>query len=160
MPGRRAFRALPQRSVPFMVEAQEPTVLIVDDDSDTLIFLKLILEPQGYRVLLASHADNALRLLRRADLAVHLLLTNMVLPGANGGDFARKIRALRPALPILFMSRFNDSEAVRLKVWDSAAVMLDGKYPASEELLGKICEFLGATPMPLRQPQKAFRATV
>ena len=143
-----------------MADVQEQTILIVDDDADTLIFLKLILEPRGYRVLLASAADTALRLLRRADLAVHLMLTNRVLPAANGGDFAKSSRALRPALPILFMSRFPDSKAVRLKVWDSAVVMLDGRHPSDEALIDKICGLLGATPMPVRQPQKAFRATV
>ncbi len=143
-----------------MADVQEPTILIVDDDADTLIFLKLILEPCGYRVLLAGGADTALRLLRRADLPVHLLLTNMILPGSNGGDLARRSRALRPALPILFMSRFADCEAVRLKVWDSAVVMLDGQYPGDEALLEKICAFLAATPMPSRRPQKAFRAAV
>ena len=138
-----------------MVEKQ--TVLIVDHDSETLIFLKLILEPQGYRILLAGGVEAALRLLRHDDLAVDLLLTNMVLPGANGGELARWSRALRPALPILFMSRFEDREAVRLKVWDSAVVEKPAGEPA---FLAGICAFLGATPMPARRPQKAFRAAV
>ena len=143
-----------------MADVAEPTILIVDDDSDTLIFLKLILERQGHRVLLASAADAALRLLRRANLEVDLLLANMVLPDSNGGDLARRSRALRPELPILFMSRFNDAEAVRLKVWDSAVLVLDGKHRGEEAFLAKICDFLGATPMPSHRPQKAFRATV
>jgi DNA-binding NtrC family response regulator len=138
-----------------MADVEEQTVLIVDDDSDTLIFLRLILEPQGYRVLLASRAETALRLLRREDLAVSLLLTNLVLPGMNGGDFAKSSRALRPTLPILFMSRFNDTEAVRLKVWDSPVLE---KQPGEAEFLEKICDFLGATPMPSHQPQRANRA--
>ena len=140
-----------------MAGVEEPTVLIVDDDLDTLIFLKLTLEPCGYRVLLASQAETALRLLRRADLAVHLLLTNMVLPGTNGGDLARTSRALRPILPVLFMSRFDDAEAVRLKVWDSAVLE---EQAGEAAFLEKICAFLGATPMPSRGPQKAFRAAV
>ena len=140
-----------------MADLEKQTVLIVDHDSETLIFLKLILEPQGYRVLLAGGVETALRLLRHDDLAVDLLLTNMVLPGANGGEIARWSRALRPALPVLFMSRFEDSEAVRLKVWDSA--ILD-KPAAEEAFLERICAFLGATPMPARRPQKAFQASV
>lgn len=140
-----------------MAGLEEPTVLIVDDDLDTLIFLKLILEPCGYRALLANQADTALRLLRRRDLAVHLLLTNMLLPGTNAADLVRWTRALRPTLPILFMSRFDDTEAVRLKVWESAAAVLE-KHPVETAFLRKFCDFLGATPLPLREPQRANRA--
>jgi DNA-binding NtrC family response regulator len=140
-----------------MAGLEEPTVLIVDDDLDTLIFLKLILDPCGYRVLLASQADTALRLLRRRNLEVHLLLTNRLLPGTNAADLVRWSHALRPALPILFMSRFDDSEAVRLKVWESAVPVLD-KHPGETAFLKKICDFLGATPLPLREPQRANRA--
>src|SRR5579862_3495124 len=143
-----------------MADVEKQTVLIVDHDSETLIFLKLILEPQGYRVLLAGGVETALRLLRHDALAIDLLLTNMVLPGANGGEIARWSRALRPALPVLFMSRFEDSEAVRLKVWDGAGLLLDGNTTGEREFLRKISDFLGATPMPSHRPEKAFRATV
>ncbi len=139
-----------------MAGVEGQTVLIVDNDLDTLIFLKLVLEPQGYRVLLASHAETALRFLRRDDLPVNLLLTNLALPGMNGGGFAKNSRALRPTLPVLFMSRFDDTQAVRLKVWDNAVLE---KQPGEEEFLAKICDFLGATPMPSHQPQRARRAT-
>ena len=141
-----------------MAGAEERTVLIVDDDLDALIFLKLILETRGYRVLVASRAETALRLLRRDDLGVDLLLTNVVMPAMNGGELARGSRALRPTLPILFMSRFADTEAVRLKVWDSTVGVLD-KHSGEDAFLGKIYDFLGATPPPLRQPQRAFRAS-
>jgi|SRR5579862_6137707 len=143
-----------------MANVDGKTVLIVDDDSETLIFLKLILEPQGYRVLLAGGVETALRVLRHDDLAVNLLLTNRFLPGASGAEIARWSRSLRPALPILFMSRFEDSEAVRLKVWDGAGLLLDGNTTGEREFLRKISDFLGATPMPSHRPEKAFRATV
>ncbi len=142
-----------------MANVDGKTVLIVDDDSETLIFLKLILEPQGYRVLLAGGVETALRVLRHDDLAVNLLLTNRFLPGASGAEIARWSRSLRPALPILFMSRFEDSEAVRLKVWDGAGLLFEGNN-TEREFLRKISDFLGATPMPSHRPEKAFRATV
>ena len=81
-------------------------VLIVDDDLDALLFLKLILETQGYRALLANRAETALLLLQHEDIAVDLLLINLVIPETSGGDLARRSRALRPTLSILFMSKF------------------------------------------------------
>jgi DNA-binding response OmpR family regulator len=140
-----------------MADVDGKTILVVDDDSDSLIFLKLVLEAQGYRVLLASGTETALRVLRRADLAVDVMLTNSILPGSNGRDLMSRGRELRPSLPTLFMSRFNDREAVRLKVWDAAVLE---KHAGDAEFLGKIRDFLGATPMPSHRPQRAFRATV
>src|SRR2546426_11089027 len=96
------------------------TVLVVDDERDVLILLKLILETHGYRALLACGAEAALRLLRQDELMVDLLLTDVLMPGMNGTDLARAGRELRPGLPILFMSGFVDTDAVRLKVWDDA----------------------------------------
>src|SRR6267154_1058616 len=89
------------------------TVLVVDDEQDVLILLKLILETHGYRALLARGAEAALRLLRQDELTVDLLLTDVVMPGMNGTDLAQAGRELRPSLPILFMSGFVDSDAVR-----------------------------------------------
>ena len=133
-------------------------ILVVDDEQDILILLKLILETHGYRALLAQGAEAALLLLRQDELAVDLLLTDVVMPGMNGAALAHAGRALRPGLPILFMSGFVDADAVRFKVWDDAVRFL--KKPFTEELfLGNIREILGAIPLPAHTESKARSAS-
>ena len=133
-----------------MTGAEEPNVknvLVVDDEEDILILLKLILETHGYRALLARGPEAALRLLGQDNLTVDLLLTDVVMPGMNGTDLALATRKLRPGLPVLFMSGFVDTDAVRVKVWDDAVRFL--KKPFTEDIfLGNIREILGAVPLP------------
>ena len=134
------------------------TVLVVDDEEDILILLKLILETHGYRALLARGPEAALRLLGQDELTVDLLLTDVVMPGLNGTDLALASRKLRPGLPVLFMSGFVDTDAVRVKVWDDAVRFL--KKPFTEEaFLGNIREILGAVPLPAHTESKARAAS-
>jgi DNA-binding NtrC family response regulator len=135
------------------------TVLVVDDEQDVLILLKLILETHGYRALLANGAEGAMRFLGQEDLALDLLLTDIVMPGMTGTDLARFSKEMRPDLPILFMSGFADTEAVRLKVWDDAARLLHKPF-SEEAFVGEICDLLGAAPPPKIPPQSARSASV
>lgn len=130
------------------------TVLVVDDEPDVLILLKLILETHGYRALLAKGTQGAMRFLRQQDLALDLLLTDVVMCGMTGPELAQASKELRPGLAVLFMSAFSDTEAVRLKVWDDAARLL--RKPVSEEtFISEICDLLGAVSPPVHPPQKA-----
>jgi DNA-binding NtrC family response regulator len=138
-------------------EINPRTVLVVDDENDILILLKLILESHGYRALLAHGAMDALQLLGQDDLKVDLLLTDIVMPGMDGMDFARISRKLRPGLPILFMSGFVDTDAVRLKIWDDGVRFLRKPF-TKETIVGNICELLGAIALPIYQPQTARAA--
>ena len=135
------------------------TVLVVDDEQDILILLKLILETHGYRALLASGAEGAMRFLGQKNLALDLLLTDVVMPGMTGTDLAKASKELRPELPVLFMSGFADTEAVRLKVWDDAARLLHKPF-SEETFIGEICDLLGAAPPPDQMPQHARGASV
>ena len=139
-------------------KATPKTILVVDDEQDVLILLKLILETSGYRALLAPGAETALKLLGQDDLKVDLLLTDVVMPGMSGTELARVSRELRPDLPILFMTGFADTEAVRLKVWDDTVQLL--RKPFTEEVfIAEICKLLGAVPLPTTPPEHVQRAS-
>jgi CheY-like chemotaxis protein len=62
------------------------------------------LEAEGYRVLEARDAAQALELLRRHEGVLHLLLTDIVLPRMNGPELAARARMVRPALRVVYMS--------------------------------------------------------
>ena len=66
-----------------------------------------MLEKQGYTVLAANAPDEALRLARAYSGTIHLLLTDVVMPGMNGRELARSLLASRPNLKCLFMSGYT-----------------------------------------------------
>ena len=84
------------------------TILVVEDEASIRSLAREILEGQGYAVLEAPGADEALR--RAAEHAgpIHLLLTDVVMPGKSGVDLARDLLGLRPGLRVVYMSGYAD----------------------------------------------------
>ena len=70
----------------------------------------MMLEKKGYTVLVAANGDDALDLCQRYEDKIHLLLTDMVMPGMSGFELAKQVVGLRPHVRILYMSGYtNDS---------------------------------------------------
>jgi len=82
------------------------TVLAVDDDPDLLELLKEVLIPQGYKVLIASNGEEALKMTASQQEKIDLLLTDVILPGIKGQELAKELQALSPDLNVLFMSGY------------------------------------------------------
>jgi DNA-binding response OmpR family regulator len=123
-----------------------PTVLIVDDDS---VFRQLearVLCEQGYNVLQADCADEALRL-AGATPTLHLLLTDFNMPGVDGVELAQQFRTLRPETPVLMVSGSLPLMEHKVKDLDRFAVL--EKSSSFEELLEKVRTLLAeVTPLP------------
>jgi CheY-like chemotaxis protein len=82
-------------------EAREFSILIADDDSNCRQALRDIMEPEGYRTLMASSGEEALDIVRQAD--VHLALLDMHMPTLTGLEtlqLARQIKGMLPAILI------------------------------------------------------------
>ena len=88
----------------------DETILLVEDEEIIRLMLVEILRQQGYTVLDARLAADALALAARHDKPIHLLVTDMSMPGMNGWDLAKTLRAARPGIPVLFTSGHNDHE--------------------------------------------------
>jgi signal transduction histidine kinase len=84
-----------------------PTILLVEDDHDVRAYVAEILRELHYRVLEAHDADSALGLIDRNDVRVDLLLTDLVLPGMNGGQLAEAVKARQPAARTLFITGYS-----------------------------------------------------
>jgi len=80
------------------------TILIVDDDELVREIARRMLARLGYRLLLASSAFEAAGLADRFDGPIHLLLTDVVMPGPSGADLATDLRKSRPGLRVIFIS--------------------------------------------------------
>ena len=82
------------------------TVLVVEDDRRILKLIQRALTKQGYVVVPASDGEAALEELEKAGDSIDLLLTDVVMPGMNGTELARRILELRPEMKVLFMSGY------------------------------------------------------
>ena len=98
---------------PLPVRASGEVVLVVEDEPTVRDMTSRALEEYGYRVVSAGGAQEALALIRQRGEKVKLLITDVVMPGMDGPELARQMLALRPGLPVLFMSGYTDDEIVR-----------------------------------------------
>ncbi len=82
-------------------------VLVVEDEPAIIKLVEIALAQQGYRVLVATSPEEALALVETAGAEIHLLLTDVIMPGMNGRELAERLRARFPALHCLFMSGYT-----------------------------------------------------
>ncbi|WP_067621540.1 response regulator transcription factor [Alicyclobacillus acidiphilus] len=88
------------------------TILVVDDDPSIVELMRDFLENDGFRVDVATSADEALDVLKRA--SVDCMLLDVMMPGQTGFDLCKQIRIDRGDVPILFLSaRDNDVDKIR-----------------------------------------------
>jgi CheY-like chemotaxis protein len=85
------------------------TVLLVEDEEQILNLGRRILEQYGYTVLAASTPEAALGLAAQASAPIHLLITDVVMPGMNGKELVARLRIGRPGLRCIFMSGYTAS---------------------------------------------------
>lgn len=81
-------------------------VLLVDDDTAIRHLLADVLEAEGYQLLTAVDGQGALELAEQAGRPVELLVTDVVMPGVDGVEVAKRVADLHPGVRVLFMSGF------------------------------------------------------
>jgi len=86
------------------------TILLAEDDTSIRQLATRMLRDEGYRVLDAEDGAAAIALVGKAIEAIDLVLTDVLMPNANGLDLARLLRAARPDLPIVFMTGYAGLE--------------------------------------------------
>ena len=84
------------------------TVLLVEDESAVRALAREVLRQHGYVILEARHGVDALRVAERHPDAIHLLVTDVVMPQMSGRELAERLTTVRPALKTLFMSGYSD----------------------------------------------------
>jgi len=96
-----------------------PTILVVDDDAPIRALAAQVLESRGYEVLAAPNSQTALRMSEEHPNAIHLLLTDIMMPQGNGIALAQAFAAKRPETPVMYMSGF-EAETIQLVQNDKA----------------------------------------
>jgi CheY-like chemotaxis protein len=87
------------------------TVLVVEDQPQVREMTCSILRQFGYQILEAASGEDALCLVEAYAGPLHLLLTDVIMPGMNGQELAGRLRTIRPT-PVLFMSGYSDSTEI------------------------------------------------
>ena len=89
------------------------TVLVVEDEAAVLTLSRRALEAQGYVVLAANDPTDAMRVVERHGGPIHLLLTDVVMPGSSGRELADRLVARRPGIRVLYMSGYPGDAVVQ-----------------------------------------------
>jgi PAS domain S-box-containing protein len=116
------------------------TVLLVEDEEALRELTRSLLTDQGYKVLEASRPERAIEIARQFEGTIHLLLTDMVMPGMNGRALAETLASIRPELKVVFMSGYTGFNHAALT--DEKLVLLSKPF-TKDNLLSKVHEVLG-----------------
>ena len=152
LPANEPVHLLATSESPSPTEISEPpkTVLVVDDDPMVREVEVQVLRVQGYRVLAAEGAAEALRLAGET-ATIHLLITDLVMPEVDGLELTRRFREVHPTTPVLMVSGslpvLRARSAPDFVLFDFLA-----KPFQFSELLHKVRVLLdAASPLPIRK---------
>ena len=124
-----------------ITESAGETILLVEDDPHVQRIVKNILSRSGYRVLSAGGAEEALRLAADKGDTIHLLLSDLVMPGTSGRELAEQIQVLRPDISILYMSGYTDDVVIRRGVLEAGMAFIQKPFGA-DDLSRRVRELL------------------
>jgi CheY-like chemotaxis protein len=113
------------------------TVLLVEDEQAVREVARRILERHGYTVLAAQSPSDALLLGESHPSAIHLLLTDVVMPRMSGAELAQRLLAQRPELKVLYMSGYTDGSITSQGILEAATAFVQKPF-SSEAMARKV----------------------
>jgi CheY-like chemotaxis protein len=102
------------------------TILLVEDERPVRSTVRRLLERHGYKVLEAANGQDALALVSSRRPEIHLVLSDMVMPGMGGMELAGRVRSMSPGLPVLLMTGYTEEAITRA-----------GERPLDEQIIEK-----------------------
>jgi PAS domain S-box-containing protein len=132
--------------MPCMAAQAGETILLVEDEAVVRELVCEILQGAGYTVLEAATGEEATRLCAQHAGPLHLLLTDVVLPGISGPELARRLALSRSPLRVLYMSGYAQDTIAQPGVLDQPAPYLHKPF-TPESLLRLLRQTLAATPI-------------
>jgi CheY-like chemotaxis protein len=129
--------------IPTDVRGSE-TILLVEDDDQVRLVARGILRKSGYHIIEARHAGEALLHAEKHPAAIHLLLTDVVMPQMSGPELAKRLASVRPDMKVLCMSGYTDDSIVRHGVLESRIAYIQ-KPITPDTLTKRVREVLDST---------------
>jgi signal transduction histidine kinase len=104
------------------------TVLLVEDEELVRQMTREMLTRQGYEVLEASGSDDAVELCSRFRRTIHLMLTDVVMPGMSGVELSKRLASSQPSMKVLFMSGYTSNAIVHQGILDPGVAFLQKPF--------------------------------
>jgi PAS domain S-box-containing protein len=129
------------------VEPGTETILLVEDEANLRYLARQYLEKQGYKVIEAADGAVAMQIAVAHEAVIHLLLTDVIMPGMNGRELAQRISEIRPNVKILYMSGYTENVIGHNGMLDAGIRLLQKPFNL-RDLKSKVREVLDATAPP------------
>ena len=123
------------------VSSRGETILLAEDEAGVRKYTREILQRYGYIILEARNGADALSVARKHSAPIHLLLTDIIMPGMGGVELSEKFIAEFPGIPVLFMSGYTEQI---IRNWDALSAYIQKPFTLSG-LLTQVRELLDKT---------------
>jgi PAS domain S-box-containing protein len=136
-----------QAPAPVETHKAEPgteTILLVEDEANLRYLARQFLEKQGYKVIDAADGAVAMQIAVAHEGVIHLLLTDVIMPGMNGRELAQRISEIRPNVKVLYMSGYTENVVGHDGTLDAGVRLLQKPFNL-RDLKNRVREALDAT---------------
>jgi two-component system, cell cycle sensor histidine kinase and response regulator CckA len=104
------------------------TVLLVEDEESVRQLVRETLESKGYKVLEAENGELGLRLAEGHNGTIHMVITDVVMPGISGRDLAKRLIEARPKIKVLYLSGYTEDAIVHPGVLETGTAFLQKPF--------------------------------
>jgi len=140
------------------LETPRETILVVEDEVNLRRLTRQFLDNQGYTVLEAADGAAAVQICVAHQGIIHLMLTDVIMPGMNGRELAQRVSEIRPNMKVLYMSGYTENAIGHNGTLDAGITLLQKPFTL-HALKAKVREVLDQTTLPLEVAMSA-RAVV
>jgi len=119
------------------------TILLVEDEEAVRELASMILSAKGYSVVEARSSKEAEQIGAQRSGEIHLLLTDIIMPGTSGRELARRMMARHPRMRVLYMSGYTDNVLAQDGVLEQGVSFLQKPFTPAD-LAQKVREVLDA----------------
>jgi two-component system, cell cycle sensor histidine kinase and response regulator CckA len=127
---------------PIKTVSGSETILVVEDEPMIMKTINKVLSKCGYTIMCAVDGNEALRIFEEHKDSIHLVLTDVILPGIGGRELVKRISGIRKDIKVIYMSGYTDNAIVHNGVLEKGINFLEKPF-TSDNLMRKIGEALG-----------------
>ncbi len=117
------------------------SILVVDDDEDSLLMAKKVLESAGYNVLTAGDGTEAIKIYHKNSDSISAVILDLIMPHVRGDEAAKEIRKIRDDVNILLLSGYHEIDLTELTGGPGKTAILGKPYKVNK-LLAAIKDIL------------------